>query len=475
MKRFGSFPRGIAVVLGIGLAVAMFSKVSSIRATDGSAKDASSASPGKLVVHEWGTFTSFSGSNGVQLDFRPLVDVDLPSFVFDHDAFTGESLFSKARVRARIRMETPVTYFYTDRERTVQASVEFPQGLLTEFYPPVASMGPNPQLQQPETPRLANGKLDWGSIHLIPTSAMAPSLQDARTNKWLQELICQRILPHDGEAPNHYYHARETDSALVHVHVPKSEEFPFRMESDHVEKFLFYRGVGRFDQPLKVTVDEDGSVRVTNSCKQAIRSLIRVTISDQGLMVSVLDQVGAGQTVDFAVAERPVNAEELQGIMVNALVGERLYPREAVAMAKTWADSWFAEEGTRIFYMVPQETTDQLLPLKITPTPDETVRVLVGRVEVMTPSAERDLLEVVRLRAKHRAVIARQQAEENIKKPIQLQIPNPIKKLGRLAEPALVRIRQLAKDQSVSDEAALLMKECQKPSEETSDAVSSTQ
>ena len=25
----------------------------------------------KLIVHEWGTFTTFSGSNGVHLDFRP--------------------------------------------------------------------------------------------------------------------------------------------------------------------------------------------------------------------------------------------------------------------------------------------------------------------------------------------------------------------------------------------------------------------
>src|SRR5260221_6682085 len=35
------------------------------------------------IVHEWGTFTSFAGSNGVSLDFRPLVDEDLPKFVMD--------------------------------------------------------------------------------------------------------------------------------------------------------------------------------------------------------------------------------------------------------------------------------------------------------------------------------------------------------------------------------------------------------
>ena len=33
-------------------------------------------------------------------------------------------------------------YFYADRQREVDVRVEFPQGLLTEFYPPVQAMGP---------------------------------------------------------------------------------------------------------------------------------------------------------------------------------------------------------------------------------------------------------------------------------------------------------------------------------------------
>ena len=57
------------------------------------------------------------------------------------------------------------------------------------------------------------------------------------------------------------------------------------------------------------------------------------------------------------------------------------------AMVKTWADSWFSEEGTRIFYMVPRETTDKVQPLTISPTPDETIRGLVGRIEVIPLSS----------------------------------------------------------------------------------------
>ncbi|HLQ47230.1 MAG TPA: hypothetical protein VK137_20970, partial [Planctomycetaceae bacterium] len=82
-----------------------------------------------FVVHEWGTFTNFSGSDGVQLEFRPLVDHDLPEFVVDRAMQAGSSNpWSKARIRVLQRMETPVTYFYTDREREVSVRVRFPQG-----------------------------------------------------------------------------------------------------------------------------------------------------------------------------------------------------------------------------------------------------------------------------------------------------------------------------------------------------------
>ena len=42
-----------------------------------------------LVVHEWGTFTSFSGSDGVRLEYRPLLDEDLPYFVLDRFLQSG--------------------------------------------------------------------------------------------------------------------------------------------------------------------------------------------------------------------------------------------------------------------------------------------------------------------------------------------------------------------------------------------------
>lgn len=455
MKLVTHWRRFAAITVGLGLTAAALLAGTPAKPRENSVKQAETAKSDKLIVHEWGTFTSFSGSNGVQLDFRPLVSDDLPGFVLDRSDQTGASLFLKAKIRARVRMETPVTYFYTDRERTVRASVEFPQGMLTEFYPPVLSMDqPNK-----EEPKIGNSKLDWGDIDLIPVSALTPNVKDEATKAWLLKTIEEQILPQEGSPFNHYYHARETDSAIVHARFTRSEDQAFRPMGDFIEKFLFYRGVGKFEQPLNVTVAEDGRFSVTNSGSQPIRSVIRVTVDDQTITVSELNEVAAGKTAQFPTDQRQVTKQELQSMVEEALVREQLYPREASAMVRTWADSWFAEQGTRIFYMVPRETTDKVLPLTISPAPDETVRVLVGRVEVMPPSVEKKLTEVVRLHAKQREALIKKHQELKLTDPISLAMPTAIAQLGRLAEPALVRVQQLARDETVSREATTLLNE----------------
>ena len=44
------------------------------------------------------------------------------------------------------------------------------------------------------------------------------------------------------------------------------------------------------------------------------------------------------------------------------LIARGLYPKEAQAMLNTWRDSWF-KEGTRLFYIVPTQMIESILPL----------------------------------------------------------------------------------------------------------------
>jgi hypothetical protein len=74
-----------------------------------------------LTVHEWGTFTSIAGPDGLSMNWLPLTgSTDLPSFVehFREVAFKGG-------LRGATRMETPVLYFYSPRETTVSVNVSF--------------------------------------------------------------------------------------------------------------------------------------------------------------------------------------------------------------------------------------------------------------------------------------------------------------------------------------------------------------
>jgi hypothetical protein len=91
------------------------------------------------VAHEWGTFTSVQGADGVQMEWNPLTVSELPPFVYELNRVRGKNaptlLLAKTGLICRQRMETPVIYFYSDRERTLDVAVDFPQGTITEWYP----------------------------------------------------------------------------------------------------------------------------------------------------------------------------------------------------------------------------------------------------------------------------------------------------------------------------------------------------
>src|ERR1700727_239564 len=84
--------------------------------------------PSNLTVHEWGTFTSVAAEDGSAIDWDALGGKDdLPKFVnsFGYRCF-------KWRVTGKVRMETPVVYFYSPRALEADVKVSFPQGLITE-------------------------------------------------------------------------------------------------------------------------------------------------------------------------------------------------------------------------------------------------------------------------------------------------------------------------------------------------------
>jgi hypothetical protein len=84
-----------------------------------------------LEVYEWGTFTVLVGSNGSMANwYQPYSDIaQLPSFT-DYPKAMKQGI-----ALAKVRMETPVIYFYPQEEMSVKVNVMFRDGEITERFP----------------------------------------------------------------------------------------------------------------------------------------------------------------------------------------------------------------------------------------------------------------------------------------------------------------------------------------------------
>jgi hypothetical protein len=414
------------------------------------------SSSGRLVVHEWGTFTSFSGSNGVPVGFRPN-NSDLPAFVY-HIGGDPERKAILLNAFGTVSMETPVIYFYSDREMQASVRVGFPKGWITEWYPhaadPPDENSPRPKpgkairwdvtlrpsLREPTkdpvtetglpvgkwTIVFANGVTEACEIRNNGTASVAEprrssngkaevkngsviiGFEDGPVERWKPDGD-QYMVEHwstSGQFPagppvvgtarrNPYYHARETDA------VPLQTTFADVTNGRRIteqEKFLFYRGVGTFPPPVTVRADSGSKVRVANAAGGRVTGVVLVAVRNGRVGFRELSNLDVGQEVAAMLPETAGGPAELGKAMQRALVAAGLYEREAQAMVKTWDHAWFREEGTRLLYILPRARTDELLPLTMTPTPTELTRVIVGRHDFLTPeqeeSAETDLMRI---------------------------------------------------------------------------------
>ena len=186
---------------------------------------------------------------------------------------------------------------------------------------------------------------------------------------------------------SHYFAARDTDAEYLRTSFISGTN-----SSIEHEKFIFYRGVGNFATPLRVTMTSEQEASLTNTGKEALEHLFVLQVHNQAGNFTYLDQLPSGVQRKVAIAPESGNvpvaalSRQLGAQMQKSLVKAGLYPREAAAMVKTWTDSWFQEDGIRVLYTLPGAWTDRTLPLKLAPAPRELVRVMVGRAEIISLS-----------------------------------------------------------------------------------------
>jgi hypothetical protein len=411
-----------------------------------------------LVVHEWGTFTSVQAADGVQREWTASISVDLPHFVYSrhirNGGLTGVMLAdngTKGRIAGFLRMETPVIYFYSMTEREVDVRVDFPAGRITEWYPYATRVGPyvvtDSSIDNPGHEAAGRSVIEWNDVKIL-----APDIRQISAGALIRDR-------EDTQAA-HYYAARETDANFLRVSSPHS-----KAKVEH-ERDLFYRGVGFTRAPLTVKMDAAEREWVLSTVSAEPLVDVFVLTLRQGLMrYRKIDRIAGDVVVDLDVqplgAARDVSIEAMRD-MATALVQQGLFAKEAAAMVKTWKDQWFAEEGTRVLYLLPRGWTDRILPLEISPQPDSIVRVMVGRAEVVVPSQERALRKhIIAFEAGDTAV--KQQAVVEVRKL----------GLGRFLEPSIQVVLGERPDQALQQAAWTLAAYASDPQSVVLDAAQS--
>lgn len=337
----------------------------------------------QYAAHEWGTFTSVQGSDGELIRWNPFTQTDLPKFVHTRQhpcPLTAEQqrargfggLLTKNSNLWLQRMETPVIYFHAREDFTVNVSVQFPQGLITEWYPAASAFGPASGLAPLLTDR-ERSHLDWNQLQVLGRSRTGTRIPAATD-------------------PSHYFTARTEEASPVRV-----QRGLHPSQDGQAERFLFYRGAGDFVSPLHASLDAAGDLVLANRGAHPLGPLFVFRQVDgraglariQGLAAGHRHTVaiGALQTAEAVTPVRDALARELHAALAEA----GLSVEESAAMVNTWRNDWLGDRGLRVLYLLPQSWTDATLPLKLEPAPEELVRVMVGRAEILEPALEQQL------------------------------------------------------------------------------------
>jgi hypothetical protein len=373
-----------------------------------------------LVIHEWGTFTCLQDEAGRPVAGVNTDDEPVPEFVHRISELIPRPsqlapVYYKGVPRShrqvRMRLETPVVYFYPPAglRQPLHATVQigFQGGWLTEYYPAATVSAPGLQRADFRFAGLtANtlGTLEWNDLTISPINSPGGTLPETREPVWL--------------AP------RQVRAATIKV--PGGE----------AEKYLFYRGVGNLPSPISVTrttdndglivredvpshlglrgplairamwlvhVRQDGSVafrslggaRLTGeSGRELARSPVHFRPNDESQDQQATSGPQTNRDPLMLIGNySPKNLAALRSQMRGELIADGLFDDEADAMLKTWELAYFKSPGLRLFYLLPQQWTDAVLPLHCSLLA-EVSRTMVGRIELVTPR-QRELLKEI--------------------------------------------------------------------------------
>jgi hypothetical protein len=380
-------------------------------------RGAASSDPAGLIVHEWGTFLAMNGSDGISLDGMYHEEHALPSFVH---ARSRDQLHLR---QSRLKGETPVIYFYPRDVQKVQVDVDFPTGLWTQWYPQASTVSPG-IVQAGSPPQTRNGRISWNVV------VRPPQMQNRQPPRTNSDAL--------------WNYARDVDAAYV-----MSDSATWPNPPEEWERFIFYRGLGEVPLPVHMRL-ADGRISATTSERDGLHHLFILRVENgRGAYAYAPSLTATGsleQPVPTMDATLPLDefVTRVSADVARRLTESGLYEKEARAMVNTWASSYFKTDGIRVLFVMPQSWTDRFIPMRITPAPERLVRVMVGRIELLSAEREKRAERAISLLASP-AASEREWAFETLRSE------------GRYVEPIVRRTARNTNDKQVRALASRLL------------------
>jgi len=394
-------------------------------------------SPSTLLafdLHEWGTFTTVSGSDGTLLTGLHVEEEKLPPFVYSHAGMepgkllhhnpivflpqanpaprpssnqievylnqtdkkyypsmpTSDPLMrtkgfpSRAQIaNVTVKMETPVIYFYGGTGEKVNVKVGFNGGTISQWYPARTSGDTPNKVEIAEADRhdsLKKAMQEKENCTLVDREVRDFGKSYQGAIEWDLELL---------EADDAYTFKHNQNPSWIY---PKVSNANMVKVGDEYEDYLFYRGIGAI-----FSVNDADEVQITNQSAESIPFALAFEKTKSGVRYKAISNLKKETTISesaWTTLGRDWRAK-VYTAMRQGLIDQGLTAEESNGMVKTWWKSYFEKDGLRVFWVVPPAELEKILPLQVTPQPESSVRVIVGRADILRPAFEEQLIASV--------------------------------------------------------------------------------
>ena len=320
-----------------------------------------------LTVHEWGVFHVSQDAEFANASLRAEWD-DLPAFAYGYiKGRTVPQHWGAYEIRKR-----PIIFFHANAPMQINVRIDFPGGMAGVWFP--ATMSPTVDGFEKQ-PKIGN-RLEWTlGVKNCPEGwrPRTPAVPEVSERHWIKQI--RRV---------------------------KSDEIFARFSPNITdverEKFIYYDGIFPQKSWLSIKVDKD-RVSLASPLTHPVFDVTVVDRRNEKVRVGRIEKLGAGQVIK-EVAFTGIDAARFSSnafeTLLKQLADAGLHIDEARSLANTWRQRMFETPGLNVFYRLPQDQYDALMPLTVTPKPDSTVRVgLIYHGHLEPDFAER-VLELVK-------------------------------------------------------------------------------